>query len=74
MGDELRNWLEGLELGGYVAAFEAQEVSLGDLRYLTDADLKELGLPLGPRRRVLASIRSLPEDGEVPAQPPRTGI
>ena len=36
-------------------------VSLGDLPYLTDEDLTSLGLPLGPRRRLQAAIKTLRE-------------
>ena len=34
------------------------EVSLRDLPHLTEDDLKDLGLPLGPRRRLLAAVAS----------------
>lgn len=56
MADDLAQWLEELDLGKYVAVFAENEVGLRDLPHLSEADLKELGLPLGPRRRLLAAI------------------
>jgi len=52
---ELKAWLATLDLERYAAAFEAAEVDLGTLPHLTEDDLKEIGLPLGPRRRILAA-------------------
>jgi class 3 adenylate cyclase/tetratricopeptide (TPR) repeat protein len=62
----VREWLEGLELGQYADAFEAQEIQTGDLHDLEEADLEKLGLPMGPRKRLLRVIAAL-ED-----QPPQT--
>ncbi len=39
--------------------FSENELVLADLSELTEADLKETGLPLGPRRRILKAIRAL---------------
>src|SRR5215472_7324980 len=44
-------WLKGLGLEKYADAFAENEIDLVTLRKLTEGDLKELGLPLGPRRR-----------------------
>jgi hypothetical protein len=49
-------WLSELGLEKYVAGFLVNEVDLAALSHLTDDDLKELGLPLGPRRKVLAAL------------------
>ena len=56
MADETNSWLEDLGLGRYAAVFAEQEITLDALWHLTDDDLKELGLPLGPRRIVSAAI------------------
>jgi len=40
-----------------------QEIELGDLAGLSDADLDSLGLPLGPRRRLQRAVRSLAAEG-----------
>ena len=54
--DELSSWLEQLGLGRYTAVFAENEVDLDALRLLTEQDLIELGLPLGPRRKLLAAF------------------
>ena len=59
MADRLKDWLEGLDLGRYADLFAENEVGLRDLPYITEDDLKDIGLPLGPRRRLLASIEEL---------------
>ncbi|HEX3700981.1 MAG TPA: AAA family ATPase [Phenylobacterium sp.] len=51
----LKAWLVSLGLERYASAFEAAEVDLDALPYLTDEDLKDIGVPLGPRRRILAA-------------------
>ncbi len=52
-------WLEGLGLAKYADAFAAGEIDFNELVDLTEEDLKELGLPIGPRRIVLKAIVSL---------------
>src|SRR5215471_15531437 len=58
MADDLARWLEKLDLGKYAEILAKHEVSLRDLPHLTENDLKDLGLPLGPRRRLLAAVKS----------------
>jgi class 3 adenylate cyclase/predicted ATPase len=53
---ELARWLQGLGLEQYADLFAAQGVDMDLLPSLTDRDLKELGLPLGPRRIILRTI------------------
>lgn len=63
----IQNWLEGLGLEKFVAAFAEAEVRFSDLADLTDEDLKEIGLPVGPRRRVSGAIKALKDaDGSAP--------
>ena len=64
---DLEEWLRARGLERYAAAFEAAEVDLETLPHLTDEDLKEIGLPLGPRRRILAA------GGATGASPPAVG-
>ena len=52
-------WLRDLGLERYAQAFCDAEVTPEVLAELTDADLRELGLPLGPRKAVLKAIRDL---------------
>ena len=61
MANDIKRWLRGLDLAKYVDAFAENEVGLQDLPHLTDEDLKALGLPLGPRRRLLAAAAALVE-------------
>jgi len=58
MADDLARWLEKLDLSKYAEIFAEHEVSVRDLPHLTEDDLKDLGLPLGPRRRLLAAVKS----------------
>ena len=56
---DIRAWLEELSLGQYSDAFESNDVGLDVLSTLTDADLKDLGVSLGNRGRILAAIGHL---------------
>ncbi|NIV76869.1 MAG: hypothetical protein GWN37_19135, partial [Gammaproteobacteria bacterium] len=52
-------WLDGLGLGKYAETFAENEIEMGDLPHLSDADLRELGLPMGPRKRILNAASNL---------------
>ena len=52
-------WLRGLGLGQYEAIFRDSEIEADVLSELTEADLEKLGLPLGPRKRILKAIANL---------------
>ena len=56
---ELSHWLVGIGLEKYAHSFADAEIEFTDLTELSDDDLKELGLPLGPRRRAMKAIRQL---------------
>jgi class 3 adenylate cyclase len=49
----LAEWLKSHDLERFLEIFEENEVDLATLRLLTENDLKELGLPFGPRKRML---------------------
>ena len=49
----LSEWLKSHELERFIEVFEENEVDLSTLRLLTESDLQELGLPFGPRKRIL---------------------
>ncbi|MGI9523685.1 MAG: hypothetical protein ACR2PG_18800 [Hyphomicrobiaceae bacterium] len=51
-----RDWLEGLGLEHLSPMFEEHQVDFRDLELLTDKDLREIRLVLGPRKRVLEAI------------------
>ena len=55
----VRSWLESLNLGEYAAAFEANKIDADVLPHLTERDLSDLGVPVGPRRKILVAIREL---------------
>lgn len=58
---EIVQWLARLGLDKYANVFIDAEVDQDTLPHLSDADLRELGLPMGPRRKILAAIASDPQ-------------
>jgi class 3 adenylate cyclase len=56
---DIEAWLQGLGLERYAPAFRENEIDVEVLPELTDADLATLGLPLGPRRKLLKAIAGL---------------
>ena len=65
----IRAWLDAHGLSQHTQAFEAQEIDLEALPELTDDDLKEMGLAIGPRRKLLKAIRESGTDA--PVDPPQ---
>src|ERR1700739_489253 len=53
---EVRDWLNGLGLAEYADAFERERIDLAAIRTLSDTDLRELGLPMGPRSKLKADV------------------
>ena len=53
---EIADWLRKLDLGQYAQRFAEKAIDVAVLRHLTDEDLKELGIPLGHRRKIFAAI------------------
>ena len=64
-------WLAENGLGRYDAVFASNEIDFDVIRSLTDADLRELGLALGDRKRLLQAVARL--DGERAGGAVRTG-
>jgi class 3 adenylate cyclase/predicted ATPase len=54
-----KDWLEDIGLGRYADIFAQNRVDLDVLSDLTEADLAELGVPLGDRKRLLRAMASL---------------
>jgi class 3 adenylate cyclase/predicted ATPase len=50
------DWLRSLGLEQYEPAFRENEIDWAVLSELTEADLEKLGLPLGPRKKLLKAI------------------
>src|SRR5215475_11343735 len=57
--EEIADWLEKLGMSEYTQSFTEQRIDVSVLRYLTDQDLKDIGMPLGHRRKILAAIGEL---------------
>jgi class 3 adenylate cyclase len=64
---EIGEFLEKLGMPEYGECFAQNKIDLSVLPHLTDQDLKDIGVPLGHRRKMLAAIRGLP--GESPLAP-----
>jgi class 3 adenylate cyclase/predicted ATPase len=69
--EQIADWLKTLGLEQYAQRFAENEIDVSVLPHLTDEDLKEIGVPLGHRRKILAAINtaSIP-----PSWGPTTGI
>ncbi len=65
---DIAAWLEQLGLAKYAPIFSENEVEPADLSELSEDDLKEIGLPLGPRRRILKAVRALDAGDRVPKE------
>ena len=61
-------WLRDLGLGQYESVFRESEIEADVLPELTEADLEKLGLPLGPRKRILKAIASLGDANKAPGR------
>ena len=53
---QIADWLQKLGLGQYAQRFAENEIDVSVLPHLTDQDLKDIGVPLGPRRKILTAI------------------
>src|SRR5262245_8201426 len=57
--EEIADWLEKLGMSEYTQSFTEHRIDVSVLRHLTDQDLKDIGIPLGHRRKLLAAISEL---------------
>src|SRR5262245_26565759 len=64
----IADWLEKLGMSEYAQRFAENRVDFSVLRDLTDQDLKDLGVALGDRRKLLRAIAEL-KDVERSASP-----
>ncbi|XP_021613763.1 uncharacterized protein LOC110615883 isoform X2 [Manihot esculenta] len=48
--------LHSLGLGKYAIIFKAEEVDMTALKQMGESDLKELGIPMGPRKKILLAL------------------
>ena len=56
---EISDWLEKLGMSEYAERFAENKIDVPVLRHLTDQDLKDIGVALGHRRKMLAAISEL---------------
>ena len=56
---EIGAWLKTLGMSEYAERFAENGIDISVLRHLTDQDLKDIGVLLGHRRRMLAAIAEL---------------
>ena len=56
---QIAEWLEKLGLGQYAQRFAENDIDTSVLPHLTDENLKELGISLGHRVKLLAAMREL---------------
>jgi class 3 adenylate cyclase len=61
----IAEWLASIGLSEYAQRFADNGIDLSVIRDLTEQDLKDLGVPLGHRRKILRAIAEL--DGLAPA-------
>src|SRR5215216_5808925 len=74
---ELGAWLESIGLGTYAELFARERIGFDVLPQLSEQNLKELGLPLGDRKRILKAIAELGGPSPDPAprhEPERTVV
>lgn len=63
MSQNLQDWLTDIGLGRHVATLTDNGIDLDILPELNESDLKELGLSLGDRKRLLKAIAGLAPEG-----------
>ena len=66
---DVGEWLKGLGLGQYEAAFRDHEIEADVLADLTDSDFEKIGLPLGARKRLRKAIANLAQAAPPPSTP-----
>ena len=74
---DIDGWLRGIGLEQYAQTFRDNAIDADVLRDLTDEHLRELGLPLGARLKVLRAVAALsigqtPVSAEITTPAPRT--
>ncbi|KAK7395445.1 hypothetical protein VNO78_16003 [Psophocarpus tetragonolobus] len=54
----LEEFLLSVGLEKYLISFQAEEVDMAALNHMTDEDLKAMGIPMGPRKKILLALES----------------
>jgi class 3 adenylate cyclase len=66
---EIADWLEKLGMSEYAQRFAENDIDASVLPHLTDQSLKELGVSLGHRLKILAAVKELGGPTPAPPQP-----
>lgn len=66
---DIADWLASVGLEKYAPVFAEHEITLEILPHLTQSDIDQLGLPTGPRRRLMVEVQALAA-GTAPASSP----
>jgi class 3 adenylate cyclase/tetratricopeptide (TPR) repeat protein len=66
---QIEDWLKKLGMAEYAQRFAENDIDVSVLRHLTDQDLKELGVSLGHRRKMLVAIAELAGAAPARSQP-----
>jgi class 3 adenylate cyclase/tRNA A37 threonylcarbamoyladenosine biosynthesis protein TsaE len=69
---QIADWLKTLGMSEYAERFAESDIDTSVLRDLTDQDLKELGISLGHRRKMLRAIAELAGTSPTSPQPALT--
>ncbi len=69
---QIADWLEKLGMSEYARRFADSDIDTSVLRDLTDQDLKELGVSLGHRRKMLRAIAELADAAPTSPKPALT--
>ncbi|XP_057473956.1 uncharacterized protein LOC130762284 [Actinidia eriantha] len=56
--ESVDSFLQSIGLEKYSITFQAEEVDMTALVHMTDGDLKALGVPMGPRKKILLALES----------------
>ncbi|URD73275.1 SAM [Musa troglodytarum] len=51
-------FLHSLGLEKYLITFQAEEIDMAALKHMNDEDLRALGIPMGPRKKILLALES----------------
>jgi class 3 adenylate cyclase/predicted ATPase len=69
---QVADWLKNLGMSEYAQRFAENGIDVAALRHLTDQDLKDIGVLLGHRRKMLAATGKLAGAAAAPAGPTTT--
>jgi class 3 adenylate cyclase/tetratricopeptide (TPR) repeat protein len=67
----IADWLKTVGLEKYAPVLAEHEITLEVLPHLTQSDIDQLGLPTGPRRRLMVEVQAL---AAPPTTPPPAGL